>query len=61
MRGFLFVSYIAFMEERAEELRELINQYMSYIFIAEGLLSEAEDELRSINEAINYQKSLQDY
>lgn len=49
------------MEERAEELRELINQYMSYIFIAEGLLSEAEDELRSINEAINYQKSLQDY
>lgn len=46
------------MEERVKELRSLINQYTSYIFLTEDLIREAEEELRSINEALDYQSSL---
>lgn len=49
------------MEQRVEELRELIYQYTSYVFIAEELIKEAEEELRSINEAIKYEQSSKDY
>ena len=61
MRGLYFLLYIHVMEERVEELRKLIYQYTSYVFVAEELIREAEDELRSINEAIKYQQSSEDY